>query len=112
MLSLSTAFHITKCREWQALLAETTKLGFKCLELNVEADENILKGALASVEKKEIEISSLHNYCPRLENLPHGRTIYSGYILNSDDDDERKLAVEHTKRTIEWAVRLGAKTIT
>ena len=111
MLSLSTAFHINRFRDWQGLLAETVRLGFKCLELNVEATEEILKEASLSVEKKEIEISSLHNYCPRLENLPHNRSIYSGYILNSDDDSERDLAVEHTRRTIEWASRLGAKAV-
>ena len=92
-------------------MAETRKLGFSNLELNVEVPESMLEEALASVEKKEIKISSLHNYCPRLQNLPHGRSIYSGYILNSDDISERKLAVENTKHTLEWASRLGAKAV-
>jgi len=111
MLSLSTSYHINKFPGWQDLLAETKKLGFKNLELNVEVTEAVLREALRSVENGEIGISSLHNYCPRLENLPRGRSIYSGYILNSDDDDERKLAVEHTRRTIDWAARLGAKAV-
>ncbi len=65
MLSLSTAFHINRCREWRQLLDETYKLGFKCLELNVAVPESMLREALVSVEKKAIVISSLHNYCPR-----------------------------------------------
>lgn len=111
MLSLSTAYHITKFPHWKTLLAETKKLGFNCLELSVEVPEDMLREAEVSVENKEIIISSLHNYCPKLENLPSGRSIFSGYIINSDDDDERKLAVEFTKRTIEWAARLRAKAV-
>jgi sugar phosphate isomerase/epimerase len=43
--------------------------------------------------------------------LPRDRTIFSGYIINSDDEDERKLAVEYSKKTIEWAQRLNAKAV-
>jgi len=111
ILSLSTAYHITKFGSWQELLAETKRLGFGCLELNVEVPEQYLKDALMSVENNEISISSLHNYCPRLSSLPHGRTIYSGYIINSDDEQERKLAVEYSKKTVEWAGRLNAKAV-
>ena len=111
MLSLSSSYHIAKFPQWKQLLAETKKLGFNSLELSVEASENMLKEAEISMQNKEVVISSLHNYCPKLENLPSGRSIFSGYIINSDDENERKLAVEYTKRTIEWAARLKAKAV-
>jgi sugar phosphate isomerase/epimerase len=110
-LSLSTAYHIKKFSSWQGLVAETKKLGFGALELNVEVPEHYLGEALVSVENNEISISSLHNYCPKLSSLPHGRSIYSGYVINSDDEHERKLAVEYSKKTIEWAHRLSAKAV-
>jgi sugar phosphate isomerase/epimerase len=64
-----------------------------------------------SVQRGEIAISSLHNYCPRLENLPSNRTIFSGYILNAENDEEREVAVKYTLRTIEWAARLNAAAV-
>jgi sugar phosphate isomerase/epimerase len=111
MLSLSTAYHIRGHRSWRSLIDDTRKLGFSALELNVQMPEEWMPDAERSVARNEITISSLHNYCPRLKQLPEDRTIYSGYLLTSDDADERNLALENTRRTIEWAGRLGAGVV-
>jgi len=110
-LSLSTSHHISKSPSWENLLDKTKALGFDCLELNVEVPEQFLQKAVQSVEKNDITISSLHNYCPKLIGLPAGRTIYSGYMLTAEDESERKKAVESTKQTIEWAARLNAGAV-
>jgi sugar phosphate isomerase/epimerase len=111
MLSISTAFNIYRHKSWQKLLDEFRKLGFKFLELNVETPEEWFEDIKNSVARGEIGISSLHNFCPKLRNLPAGRTIFSGYLLTSDDADERELAVRYTKKTIDWASELGAKKV-
>ncbi|MBN1823669.1 MAG: sugar phosphate isomerase/epimerase [Endomicrobiales bacterium] len=111
MLSISTAYHLDRNDSWQKLLDDTKRLGFRSLELNVEFPAEWLSDALRSVEKGEIAVSSLHNYCPRLERLPPGKTVYSGYLLSSEDEEERKLAVKYTVNTVECASRLGAKAV-
>lgn len=111
MLSISSAFAMYKCRNWHDLLDETRKAGFKSLELNVEVPEAWFPSIENAAAGGEIIISSLHNYCPKIEELPPGRTIYSGYLLTADNEDERKIAVQYTLRTIEWAKRVGAKAV-
>lgn len=111
MLSISTAYHKEKNRTWEKLLAETLDLGFSAVELNVEIPAAWMARVERSVSKGEIVVSSLHNYCPVIEGLPSNRTIYSGFLMTSDNEDERRLSVEYTKRTIEWARRLGARVV-
>jgi sugar phosphate isomerase/epimerase len=110
-LSLSTAFNIKEYNSWTKYLPAVKKLGFDTLELNVEVPESWMPEIERSVCREEIRISSLHNFCPRLENLPDNRTVYTGYILNSDSEEERELALRHTFRTIEWANRMRAKAV-
>lgn len=100
-----------RCRNWKELLEETGKAGFKSLELNVEVPEKWFPEIIASVEKGEIQISSLHNFCPKLENLPPGKNIYNAYMLTAANEEERQAAVEYTLKTIEWASRVGAKAV-
>lgn len=111
MLSISTAYSTFNKRSWEKLLRQTRDLGFDCLELNVEIPAAWMDDIRRSVDAGEIKISSLHNYCPAIEKLPSGRTIYSGLLLTSDDDTERKLALDYTRRTMEHAARLGAKAV-
>lgn len=111
MLSLSTAFLIRKHTSWYSLLEETKNLGFSAVELNVQIPESWLGDIEDSVIKKDIVISSVHNYCPKLDPVPPGRTIYSGYNITSDDTDEQRMAVSGTMRTIEIAARFGAKAV-
>jgi sugar phosphate isomerase/epimerase len=111
MLSLSTAYTIASCNSWKKLVSATRKLGFSAVELNVEIPLAWMEEIERSVAAREMAISSLHNYCPAIEHLPKGRTIYSGYIMTADSDDELRLSIDLTLRTISWAGRLGAKAV-
>ncbi len=111
MLSLSTAFNFKNHRTWQELLRDSQALGFPAVELNVEIPQSWFPDIERSVSAGDILISSLHNYCPRIENLPSNRSIYSGYHLTSQDEEERKLAVTNTLRTIEHAARVNAQAV-
>ena len=111
MLSLSTAYLVNKAKSWQEITARASALGYNSLELNVEFPEAWLGKALESVESGEISISSLHNYCPRLKNVPENRNIHSAFSFTSQDDEERNTAVKLTKETIDCAKRLGAGAV-
>lgn len=111
MLSISTAFAMNRCRNWNALLEEAGKAGFSSLELNVEVPEEWFLEIEGSVNKGAISIASLHNYSPKLTDIPPGRNIYSGYLLTAADESERQTAVKYSLRTIEWAGRLNARAV-
>ncbi len=111
MISLSTAFHIDSHTTWKSLLDDTLRMGYRSVELSVKVPEGWLNDIEASVAQNEVTISSVHNYCPRLDNLPPNRTVYSGYILTADDEEERRLALDLTLKSIETAARVRAKVL-
>jgi len=106
MIALSTAYNISKHKDPVSLVEEIKSLGFSAIELNVEVPENFI-----SEVAKRIKIVSVHNYCPKLDSIPEGRTIYSPYNMSSTDENERTTAVELTKKTIDVANSVGAEAI-
>lgn len=91
------------------MLQEIRELGFECAELSHGIRLSLLPGILEAVDKGEIKISSLHNFCP----LPLGlmRAAPNLYEYSSEDFRERELAARHTQKTFEFAARVGAKTV-
>ncbi|HBU70008.1 MAG TPA: hypothetical protein DEE98_06435 [Elusimicrobia bacterium] len=111
MLSLSTAYNIRRHESWNSLRDEVLGFGINSVELNVQVPEAWFGDIVKSVASGEISVSSLHNYCPKLENLPENRSIYSGYFLSSDDPGEFALAVQNTLKTIDFAARVNARAV-
>ncbi|HAX62028.1 MAG TPA: hypothetical protein DCX95_05700 [Elusimicrobia bacterium] len=106
MIALSTAYNILKHKDPVSLAEEIESLGFSAVELNVEVPESFI-----SEIAKRLKIVSVHNYCPRIDFIPEGRTIYSPYNMTSTDENERTTAVKLTKKTIDIANSVGAKAI-
>ncbi|MFH1540684.1 MAG: sugar phosphate isomerase/epimerase family protein [Elusimicrobiota bacterium] len=106
MIALSTVYNISKYNDPVLLVEEIKSLGFFAVELNVEVPKNFI-----SEIAKKIKIVSVHNYCPKLDSVPLGKTIYSPYNLASTDENERALAVKLTKKTIDVANSVGAGAI-
>ena len=106
MIALSTAYNISKHKDPVSLVEEIKSLGFSAVELNVEVPESFI-----SEIAKRIKIVSVHNYCPKLDFIPLGRTIYSPYNFSAADETERLTAVKLTKKTIDVANSVGAKAI-
>ncbi|MCK5534410.1 sugar phosphate isomerase/epimerase [bacterium] len=111
MLSLSTAFNIKKHTDGKKLVEDILDMGFSAMELNVEVDEEMLKQILLQVKRRKIKISSVHNFCPKLKDFGPHRSIFSAYRLSSLDKEERKQAVELTKKTIDLAEEFGAQGV-
>jgi sugar phosphate isomerase/epimerase len=108
VISVSTAWNALRHESAEGMIGELRSLGFSVFELNVQISEDMMREIEAMLP--EIEITSLHNFCP----VPEGsRDRGSGdfYLLSSPDPIERQKAVDGTMRTIEWAHRLGAKAI-
>jgi len=110
-LGVSTSWNAKKDKTLFKVLEEIKNIGFRILELDPHMTEEELKKILEFVEKGEIKVVSLHNFCPRPEYIPEGRNLHRAYLISSNDVEERKKAVELTKRTIDWADRLGAKFV-
>ena len=106
MIALSTAYNISKHGTAQSLIAEIKELGFSAVELNVE----VPAGFIPEIAR-ELKIVSVHNFCPKVGYVPEGRTIYSPYNISSDGIDERELAIELTKKTVDTAADIGATAI-
>ena len=108
MISVSTAWNALKHASGEELIRELTELGFGSFELSVKLSEAKLREIESIL--LQIEIASLHNFCP----VPHGPAENGGgdfYFLSSPDPKERKLAVEASKKTIDWARRFGARAV-
>lgn len=110
-LALSTAFLIPDCHFGEDLVNQSISLGFSALELNIEVTEKMVTDIKRAVEEKKIEIVSLHNFCPKLDFIPAGRDLLDAYQFSSPDPEERKKAIELTKRTIDYAADLEAKAV-
>lgn len=106
MIALSTVYNISKHNNPVSLVDEIKSLGFSAVELNIEVPESFI----AEIAKR-IKIVSVHNFCPKLDFIPEGKTIYSPYNMASSDDGERMTAVKLTKKTIDIANSVGAKAI-
>lgn len=106
MIALSTAYNISKHKDPVPLVEEIKLLGFSAVELSVEVPESFIYKIA-----EKIKIVSVHNYCPKLDFIPEGRTIYSPYNFSSADETERLTAIKLTKKTIDVASAVGADAI-
>jgi sugar phosphate isomerase/epimerase len=91
------------------MLREIRELGFEYAELSHGIKLSLVPGILDAVDKGEIKISSLHNFCP----LPMGVTHAAPNVYEFSDEDsrQRELAIKHTQRTLEFATRVKARAV-
>lgn len=101
-----TAFNIDRYTTVEAFLDEYRLIGLSAIELNGRVRQHVIDDLMPTIERGEIRISSLHNFCPRPELLDR-----VDLRLSSPDQEVRRLAVEHTCTTILTAQRLGAAAV-
>jgi len=109
MYSFSTCWNSHRHTDGRALLREIRELGFEYAELSHGVSISLMPGILAAVEAGEIQISSLHNFCP----LPMGVTHAAPnlYEFSAEKDYERELAIRYTLQTFEFARRVKAPAV-
>ena len=109
MYSFSSCWNSSRHTDGRAMLREICELGFEYAELSHGTRVSLVPGILQAVDAGEIKISSLHNFCP----LPMGVTGSAPnlYEFSAEKPRERELAIKHTLKTIEFAVRVKAPLV-
>jgi sugar phosphate isomerase/epimerase len=91
------------------MLREIKSLGFEWAELSHGIRISLLPGIMDAVDAGEMQISTLHNFCPLPMGVNHAAPNL--YQFSSQDSRERDLAFRHTVKTIETAARLKASVV-
>ena len=109
MYSFSTCWNSGRHTDGRAMLREIRDLGFAYAELSHGIRLSLLPGIIDAVDAGEIKISTLHNFCP----LPVGVTQPSPnlYEFSAESARDRELAVKHTLKTFDLAVRVKATLV-
>ena len=91
------------------MLREIRELGFEFAELSHGIRISLLPGILEAVEAGEIQISSLHNFCPLPIGVNHAAPNI--FKFTSSEERERDSAWRYSLRTIETAARVRARLV-
>lgn len=91
------------------MLREIAALGFSHAELSHGIRLTLVPGILRAVEEGVVKISSTHNFCP----LPTGIVQAAPNLFqpSARAGGEQAQWVRHTKRSIEFAARVGARAL-
>jgi sugar phosphate isomerase/epimerase len=109
MYSLSTCWNSKRHTDGRAMLREIRELGFAFAELSHGIRLGLVPGVLEAVDAGEINISSLHNFCP----LPMGVNHASPNLYEFSDERprDRELAIKYTLKTLDFAQRVRAPAV-
>lgn len=105
--ALSTSWNSSRHDNGNLLIQEILNAGFTHIEAEYRLTAEILDVLVSMHKRNEINIVSLHNFCPVPDILKRNQGSGDALLLTSLDEDERKLAVKYSKKTIELANDLG-----
>lgn len=111
MIAISTIWNSLKYSSATKVVEEIQMMGFEDLELSFNLSLPMIKEILNLKKTHQLNIVSLHNFCPTPDELQRTRALPDCYSLSSLDIEERKKAIFYTKRTIELAAKLQAKAV-
>ncbi|MDD5645456.1 MAG: sugar phosphate isomerase/epimerase [bacterium] len=108
--ALSTSLFGLSCGKAEQMINTIKELGFKKVELGFMHSSAFLHRFSALYKERDIEVQSLHNFCPYpiTHKYPVSPDIYN---LSSGDDREREKAISNTINTIDTAVKFGAAAV-
>jgi sugar phosphate isomerase/epimerase len=109
MFAISTSWNSSRHTEGENMVDELKELGFRQIELGHGIRVSQIEGVLKRVEKRKIQVMSLHNFCPMpVEIMGDSPDCYT---FTSHRETDRKRAIKLTFQTIDYAQRLGAKYV-
>lgn len=109
--ALSTSWNAYRYTKAKELIFEIKEIGFNKVELSFNLTTSMVKDIASLVRAGEIEVVSLHNFCPIPLGIKRELALPDYYSMASPDQTARKKAVQQTKKTIETAGSLGAKAV-
>ena len=107
-LALSTMWNYRKASNGEELMDQLMELGFTKTELNYRVKPEWLPGIERYIKEGRIRAVSVHNVFPETKD---GRFGTDSVLLGYADESLRSQAVELSKRSIDWACRLGAGAV-
>jgi sugar phosphate isomerase/epimerase len=110
-LSLSTVWNAHRAPDAASMIKEITGIGFNRIELNFTLTSRDVRDIIDIRDKKGIEVTSVHNFCPMPDGVTRSKASPDLYSLSSLDEKERRLAVGQTIKTIDTAARAGASCV-
>lgn len=84
-------------------------MGFEYVELSHGIKITLVPGILKAVEDGVIKVATCHNFCPLPPGVNHAAPNL--YLPSSEDARERDQWLRQSKRTVDFAVQVGAKKI-
>lgn len=105
-LALSTCWNSHRHSDGYAMLEEIRALGFSRVELSHGIAAPLAEGILRAVDEGVVAVGSVHNFCP----LPAPATGAAPnlYQPSARSKAERQAWLRHSRRTLEFATRVGA----
>ncbi|MFQ5770277.1 MAG: sugar phosphate isomerase/epimerase family protein [bacterium] len=111
MLSLSTAWKSADIATGFELLKSIYDSGFSAIELDYRITESMYQEIRPSLKRKDLLVTSIHNYFPFADDLNKTEASADRYLLSSLDREERELGIKLTRKTIQIANDLEAKAV-
>jgi sugar phosphate isomerase/epimerase len=108
-LGISTCWNSHRHQDGGEMLRELAGFGFDRVELGHGIRFSLWPEMIRELEKKEIQVTSLHNFCP----LPVGFTKANPNCYEFSDPSKRRRdrAGKLTRETISHAADLGASAV-
>ena len=111
MLGISTSWKSEISDSGRGVIQAILDLGAELIELEYRITPPMLQEILPLLKERQVSVLSLHNFFPLPEGLSKKEASGDIFSLSSPEKEERELAVKHTRRTIEWAQELEARTV-
>lgn len=111
MLALSTSWQSSGSASAEEMLAVLKNLDIDGIELGYRISEAFYQEMRDPLKRYKLKVVSVHNFFPIPAVQPDAKGSGDLFSLSSQDDEERRRAIQYTIKTVEHAAELGAVAV-
>ena len=111
MISLSTSWKSSTCRNGDALVQSVADAGFEGIELEYRIEKPVFHQMVPALERLGLNVVSVHNYFPVPSIIPHSAGGGDLFLMSHPDKERRLEAIKWSTKTIEHANDLEATAV-